>query len=162
MARRNRLNRASARAVGSPQVAAPSTQLATAGPSPDRGSWSAQAWAPTGARVALGLVLLWFGVHELIQPSLWTGYVPLIPATSNLAIGLVLLHGWMLSVLGVALVVGVAARAAAAVSALLLAEIVLSLTFTGGVSDIVARDFGVLGLALAVFATAEQGWRLRD
>ena len=62
-----------------------------------------QPWAPAVARVALGLVLLWFGIHELIQPSLWTGYVPAIPSTSHLALALVLAHGWALSVLGVAL-----------------------------------------------------------
>lgn len=161
MARRNRLNRAAARTPG-PSAAAPPPRLAAGASAAGSWNWSTQAWAPTAARVTLGLVLLWFGVHELVQPSLWTGYVPLIPQTSKLAIGLVLFHGWMLSVLGVALVLGVAPRLAAAASALLLTEIVISLTLTGGLSDIVARDFGVLGLALAVLATAEQGVRLRS
>ena len=120
-----------------------------------------RAWAPTAARVSLGLVLLWFGMHELFQPSQWTGYVPIISQTSHLALAMVLLHGWLLSVLGVALVLGVAARLAAGVSALLLLEIVLSLSFTGGVSDIVARDLGVFGLAVAVFASDREMWVLR-
>lgn len=122
----------------------------------------AQAWAPTLARVVLGLVLLWFGVHELVQPSLWTGYVPLLGPTSKLVLVLVLFHGWVLSVLGVALILGVAPRLAAAVSVLLLAEVVVSLTLTAGFSDIVARDFGVMGLALAVFAGHGQRLLLRD
>jgi hypothetical protein len=41
-------------------------------------------WAPLAGRVLLGLVLGWFGYHELVQPSPWTGYVPaLSPASSD-------------------------------------------------------------------------------
>lgn len=115
-----------------------------------------RAWAPTAARLSLGLVLLWFGTHELVQPSLWTGYVPIISQTSHLALAMVLLHGWLLCVLAVALIFGIAPQLAAGVSALLLLEIVVSLSLTGGVSDIVARDLGVLGLAVAVFASDRQ------
>lgn len=122
---------------------------------------AAQDWAPTVARLALGLVLLWFGLHELIQPSLWTGYVPAIPSTSHLALALVLAHGWALSVLGVALCLGVATRLAAALSALALLEIVISLSLTGGVTDIVARDLGVFGLAVAVLASDQHRLALR-
>ncbi len=61
-------------------------------------------WGPTAGRILLGLVLAWFGYHELMQPSLWTGYVPLIGRTSALATILVLGHGWLLLVLAVALV----------------------------------------------------------
>jgi uncharacterized membrane protein YphA (DoxX/SURF4 family) len=100
-------------------------------------------------------------MHELVQPSQWTGYVPIISQTSHLALAMVLLHGWLLSVLGVALVLGVGTQVVAGVSALLLLEIVLSLSFTGGVSDIVARDLGVCGLAVAVFASDRQRLVLR-
>lgn len=113
-------------------------------------------WTPTVARLALGVVLLYFGVSELIRPSLWTGYVPAIPSASSFAVGLVVVHGWLLSVLGVAIGLGVATRVAAGLSALMLLEIVLSLTFTGGFSDIVARDVGVLGLAVAVMGSTRQ------
>ena len=65
------------------------------------------AWAPTAARVLLGLVLAWFGYHELVQPGLWTGYVPLIQPQSAFAIVLVLAHGWLLLMLAVALVAGI-------------------------------------------------------
>ncbi len=138
------------------------TREVAAAPTVSTGSADAvQLWAPTAARVILGLVLLWFGVHELIQPSLWTGYVPVISQTSHLAVGLVLIHGWVLTVLGVALVLGIMSRTAAAVSGLLLLEIVVSLSFTGGLSDIVARDVGVFGLAAAVFSASEQRLALR-
>jgi uncharacterized membrane protein YphA (DoxX/SURF4 family) len=113
-------------------------------------------WAPTLGRVCLGLVLAWFGYHELVQPSLWTGYVPAV--SGSLAVLLVLAHGWLLLMLAATLVAGIAVRAAAAVSVVLLLEIVVSLTLSGGLSDVVLRDVGVLGLA--VFLTADTKQRL--
>ena len=98
----------------------------------------------------LGVVLAWFGYHELVSPGLWTGYVPVLSPTSSGAEVLVLMHGWVLLVLAVALVAGVAPRLAAAVAALLLLEIVISLTASHGFSDLVLRDVGVLGLSLSV------------
>jgi uncharacterized membrane protein YphA (DoxX/SURF4 family) len=113
-------------------------------------------WGPTAARVLLGLVLIWFGYHELVQPALWTGYVPLVRAQSALAIVLVLAHGWLLLMLAVALVAGILARTAAAVAGVLLLEIVISLTVTAGLSDLTLRDVGVLGLAIALTGRSEQ------
>jgi uncharacterized membrane protein YphA (DoxX/SURF4 family) len=113
-------------------------------------------WAPTAGRILLGLVLAWFGYHELVQPSLWTGYVPLVPASSSFAVLLVLAHGWLLLVLAVALLAGIAVRAAAALAAVLLLEIVISLTVTGGLSDLTLRDVGVLGLASGLTAATRQ------
>ena len=116
----------------------------------------AAGWGPTAARVLLGLVLAWFGYHELVQPTLWTGYVPLVRSQSALAIVLVLAHGWLLLMLAVALVAGILARTAAAVAAGLLLEIVISLTVTAGLSDLTLRDVGVLGLAIALTGPSEQ------
>lgn len=112
-------------------------------------------WAPTIARGLLALVLGWFGYHELIQPSLWTGYVPMVP-TSSLAVILVLAHGWLLLVLSVAMFAGIALRAVAAAAVLLLLEIIISLTMTTGLSDLVMRDVGVLGLATCLTGTTSQ------
>ncbi len=122
----------------------------------DRAAQVAAEWAPTAGRILLGLVLAWFGYHELVQPSLWTGYVPLLSASSSLAVVLVLAHGWLLLVLAVALAAGIAPRAAAAAAAVLLLEIVISLSVTGGLSDLTLRDVGVLGLAVCLTGTARQ------
>lgn len=119
------------------------------------GSW--EAWCPTAARIVLGLVLAWFGLHELLQPSLWTGYVPVLVSTSTLATWAVLAHGAVLTVLAVALTCGIAPRLAAAVTAALMAEIIVALSLHG-LNDIVARDFGVFGLSLAVLG--QRGTRL--
>jgi len=117
---------------------------------------AAAGWAPTLGRVMLGLVLAWFGYHELVAPQLWTGYVPLAGTTSAVAVALVLAHGWVLLVLAVAIIAGIALRLAAAVAALLLVEIIISLTVTGGLTDLTLRDVGVLGLALALTGETRQ------
>ena len=106
-------------------------------------------WTATLTRFILGLVFAWFGYHELADPRLWTGYVPVVPATSTASVVLVLVHGAVLFVLSVALVVGIAPRAAGAIGALLMVEIVISLGVSG-INDIVVRDVGVLGLTVAV------------
>ena len=126
----------------------------------DRAQRFTAGWAPTAARVLLGLVLAWFGYHELVQPQLWTGYVPGVSAASSLATALVLVHGWVLLMLAVAIVAGVALRLAAAVAALALLQIVVTLTMTGGLTDLTMRDVGVLGLALVLMGDTRQRWVL--
>jgi len=120
------------------------------------------AWATTAARVLLGAVLAWFGYHELVAPRQWTGYVPVLRPSSSLAQVLVLAHGWVLLVLAAALLAGIAPRLAAAASAVLLTEIVLSLIAAGGLSDLVLRDVGVLGLSLALVGAEHQRLVLRQ
>ena len=117
-------------------------------------------WAPTVARIMLGLVLLWFGYHELVLPGEWTGYVPVVSASSSVAIILVLAHGWVLLVLAAAVLAGIAPRAAAAIASMLLLEIVISLAVTG-VSDTTLRDVGVLGLAVCLTGCRNQRLVLR-
>ena len=122
---------------------------------------SAETWAPTAARILLGLVLGWFGYHELTDPGLWTGYVPVLSSSSHAAEILVLAHGWILLVLAVSLAAGIAPRLAAAVAFLLVLEIVISLTARSGLSDLVLRDVGVLGLCVAVVGSGSQRLLLR-
>lgn len=148
------------RGGGSP-VRTARTGATAAPPSlPDRTGQLASDWAPTVGRILLGSVLAWFGYHELVQPSLWTGYVPLV-STSSLAVLLVLVHGWLLFMLAVAMIAGIAVRPAAAVSVALMLEIVISLAMTSGLSDLVLRDVGVLGLAVCLTGTTRQRLLLR-
>jgi len=144
--------------VSTSRSAAPKRPPTTA----ERPGWQTAAaaitagWGPTAGRILLGLVLAWFGYHELVQPALWTGYVPGVSATSTTGIVLVLAHGWLLLVLAVALIAGIWVRLSAAITALLLAEVVISLTVQAGLSDLTLRDVGVLGLALCLTGAAEQ------
>jgi uncharacterized membrane protein YphA (DoxX/SURF4 family) len=118
-------------------------------------------WAPVAGRVLLGLVLAWFGYHELTSPQNWTGYVPIINEASNLAIVAVLVHGWVLFVLAIALIAGIAPRVSAAITSVLLLEIVISLSVSG-LSDTSMRDVGVLGLAVVLTGCRNQRLVLRD
>ncbi|MGH3272673.1 MAG: hypothetical protein ACRDN1_26925, partial [Trebonia sp.] len=118
-------------------------------------------WAPVAGRVLLGLVLVWFGYHELTSPGQWTGYVPVINEASQLAIVAVLVHGWVLFVLAVALIAGIAPRISAAIASVLLLEIVISLSVSG-LSDTSMRDVGVLGLAVVLTGCRNQRLVLRN
>jgi uncharacterized membrane protein YphA (DoxX/SURF4 family) len=118
-------------------------------------------WAPVAGRVLLGLVLAWFGYHELTSPGQWTGYVPVINEASQLAIVAVLVHGWVLFVLAVALIAGIAPRISAAIASVLLLEIVISLSVSG-LSDTSMRDVGVLGLAVVLTGCRNQRLVLRN
>ena len=118
-------------------------------------------WSPTAGRILLGVVFVWFGYHELLEPAQWTQYVPVISESSSLAIILVLAHGWVLLVLSAALLAGVAPRAAAAIASLLMLEIVIALAATG-LSDTALRDVGVLGLAICLTGCKNQRLVLRN
>lgn len=118
-------------------------------------------WAPVAGRVLLGLVLAWFGYHELTSPGQWTGYVPVINEASQLAIVAVLVHGWVLFLLAVALIAGIAPRISAAIASILLLEIVISLSVSG-LSDTSMRDVGVLGLAVVLTGCRNQRLVLRN
>jgi uncharacterized membrane protein YphA (DoxX/SURF4 family) len=149
------------RAARAPAAAGAAAAGADVTSAADRAAQLAAEWGPVAGRVLLALVLAWFGYHELVQPGLWTGYVPVLSATSTLAVVLVLAHGWILLMVAVALAAGIAPRAAALLAAALLLEIVISLTVTGGLSDLTLRDVGVLGLAVCLTGVSHQRLALR-
>ncbi len=144
-------------ALSAPGPAAPASRLRA---SLDLAGAVTAEWAPTAGRILLGVVMLWFGYHELLLPGEWTGYVPVVSESSSLAIILVLAHGWVLLVLSAALLAGIAPRAAAAVASVLMLEIVISLAATG-LSDTALRDVGVLGLAVCLTGCRNQRLVLR-
>ena len=146
-------------AGAAPAAPAGATTMGWRGAAERAGDLAAQ-WAPTAGRILLGLILAWFGYHELLLPGEWTGYVPVINETSNLAIVAVLVHGWVLLVLAVALVAGIAPRVSAAIASVLLLEIVISLSVSG-LSDTSMRDVGVLGLAICLTGCRNQRLVLR-
>jgi uncharacterized membrane protein YphA (DoxX/SURF4 family) len=126
----------------------------------ERGAAIAAEWAPTAGRILLGVVFVWFGYHELLEPAKWTQYVPVISESSSAAIILVLAHGWVLFVVSAALLAGIMPRVAAAIASLLLLEIVIALAATG-LSDTALRDVGVLGLAICLTGCKNQRLVLR-
>ena len=148
-------------ATPAPVTPAPAAQATGVRGAAERAGAIAAEWAPTAGRILLGLVLAWFGYHELRLPGEWTGYVPVISETSNLAIIAVLVHGWILFVLAVALVAGIAPRVSAAIASVLLLEIVISLSVSG-LTDTSMRDVGVLGLAICLTGCRTHRLTLRN
>lgn len=104
-------------------------------------------------RLGLGLVFLYAGLHALIDPQSWIGFVPfwiskIMPASTFLTAhsifelllgGILLLGKWKLP-------------AAAMIAALDLAAIL----FLYGVDDVTFRDFGLVMMALALFLLAQK------
>lgn len=155
--------RPAARSAGTRQAA---RGAGTATPRPGsslsaRAAALASEWSPVAGRILLALVLAWFGYHELVRPSLWTGYVPVVSPTSSLATVAVLAHGWVLLMLAVALAAGIATRLAALLAAVVMLEIIISLTVTAGLSDLTLRDVGVFGLAVCLTGISHQRLALR-
>ena len=101
------------------------------------------------ARLGLTFVFVGFGVYELTQPSQWSGYVPPFVAAHVPVVPVVLAHGWMLLMLGVALLIDFWPRVAIWVAVGVMVEIVLGLLTTSGFSVTLLRDTGLFALALA-------------
>lgn len=102
------------------------------------------------ARVALSLVLLWFGLNQIFNTPAWFSWLP--SWASSLPVSpvlLILFNGFLEVVLGVLLLLGLFTSIAALVAAIHLLSIVLSL----GYNDIAVRDSGLMLVALSVFFT---------
>jgi uncharacterized membrane protein YphA (DoxX/SURF4 family) len=103
-------------------------------------------------RCSLGLVLAWFAVQQVYDPSDWVHFVPSFmqgPAGVPEEL-LIRLHGTLLLVASAGLLTGAWARQAAGLAAVLLVQIIAALVISGGEGGLVARDVGLVGLALAV------------
>jgi hypothetical protein len=100
------------------------------------------------ARVATGVVLGFFGFWELTGPSQWTGYVPHAVGALVSPVSLVLFHGWILFVLSTAALIDFTPPLTSWIAVMFMAEVVVGLLLTSGLTDILIRDLGLLALAL--------------
>lgn len=101
-------------------------------------------------RLGLGFVLGWFGTQELHSPSEWGVFVPsFVGSISPVSVDdLILLHGFLLLIACGSVVLGLAYRPGCMLAMALLGEIIFGLWWDGGgISDLVVRDIGLLGLA---------------
>lgn len=113
-------------------------------------------------RAGLAFVLVWFGVHELQDPGQWAVFVPSFAADAS-PIGvnqLVLFHGFLLTVAGASVGLGIVCRAGAALAFGLLTEVIFGLILDGGVNDLVIRDAGLLALAAALALDPVRVWHV--
>jgi uncharacterized membrane protein YphA (DoxX/SURF4 family) len=102
-------------------------------------------------RWSLGVVLAWFAAQQLYDPGDWTHFVPVFLADAGLPeTALIRLHGLLLLVSGLGLLAGTLVRQAAGLAAFILVQIIAALAIDGGEGNLIARDVGLLGLALAL------------
>ncbi len=115
-------------------------------------------------RLALGFVLGWFGVQELHSPSDWGVFVPAFISNHapNAVNNLVIAHGFLLTFAGAGVLFGLFYLGGAALAVGLLSEVVIALWADSGMSDLVIRDIGLLGLAAALAVDPVRVWHLDD
>nr|WP_135826023.1 DoxX family membrane protein [Halorussus ruber] len=111
-------------------------------------------------RWGLGGMLVAAGVHKLLDPAAWAVYVTdwLAPLLVVSPVVFMLVNGWLEIGFGLALLADRYTAFAAAVAAVSLAATVGYLAVvwatTGQFGDVLARDVGLVGLALAAFVDA--------
>ncbi len=98
---------------------------------------------------ASAFIFLVFGIWELVNPEYWARFVPSSLFNFNPTI-LIIVHGIILTLLGVWLITGKWLRVAAIAGTLVMAQIVLSLIVSSGFSDLVVRDFTIMLFVLSL------------
>jgi uncharacterized membrane protein YphA (DoxX/SURF4 family) len=126
------------------------------------GIWLASegAWIARAAllrRLALGGVLVCFGIWELMAPAQWAGFVPPAVAARLPAVPAVLVHGWVLLMVGAALLLDYVTPVAAWLGVAIMVEVVTGLVWTSGFSTTLVRDVGLLALATGVAVDVAHG-----
>jgi len=102
-------------------------------------------------RLSLAFVLIVFGIWEIIQPVYWNYYLPrFIGKLANANI-LVVIHGFLILALGIAVLVGAYLRISSGLAALMILAILVELVASTGFTDIFVRDVTIFLLALALF-----------
>ena len=103
-------------------------------------------YAPLILRIGLALVLIWFGINQLIEPAAWSGLVNGFLANLISPITLVMINGVAEIVMAIFLILGLFTRIVAVIHALHLLVIISAL----GYNDIAVRDFGLMVGAIAL------------
>ena len=113
-------------------------------------------------RFTLGTVLGWFGIQQILSPAEWIDFVPAIFSRYSpiMETDLILLHGSLLILAGAGILLGVVFMGASLLAAGLLIEIIISLFLVGSPANLIVRDMGLLGLAIALVFDSTRFWHL--
>lgn len=111
---------------------------------------------PVVLRFGLAAVFIWFGAHQLLDPTDWTAYVPAFTANSLLSpTSIILLNGWLEVCGAVMLILGFWTRPVALVLGLHMLFIAIE---TGGAIGV--RDLGITVACLALSLATPDDWTL--
>jgi|SRR5665213_1245693 len=99
---------------------------------------------------ALGFVVAWFGLNEILAPQEWVTFAPPFLGDGMLAVSLVVLHGIVLASCALLLFTNTYRWIAASILALVFVEVVIDLVTQTGLSDIAVRDIGLCGLSIGL------------
>jgi uncharacterized membrane protein YphA (DoxX/SURF4 family) len=114
-------------------------------------------YAPMVVRVGIALVVLWFGIQQILHPESWVLLLPEWTSMSGLSpVTLIYLNGAFEFVSGLALLFGFYTRWVALAVALHLADI----AYTVGYNDVFVRDIGLTFSALSTFLNGADEWTL--
>ena len=98
-------------------------------------------------RIAIALVVLWFGITQLRNPDPWTGLLPAFLPSIVAAKSFIIFNGVFEVVFGLLLLLGIYVRFAA----LILWIHILLITINLGYGPVAVRDFGLAFASLAIF-----------
>lgn len=100
--------------------------------------------------LALGFVVIWFGISEITSPEKWGVYVPDFLSSLGSLKNLVIIHGVVLVLCGIGVIFNFHRRIAAFLIACMIVQIIVTLFIGEGLDELVVRDIGLLGLSLAL------------
>ncbi len=109
-------------------------------------------------RLGLGLVLIWFGVSEILDPVTWSAYVPSLvePLLPVPVTTFVMVNGGLEIILGGFLILGFYLQLTSIIVALHMFFIVLGV----GYNEIGVRDFGLFMAAVALAVSEDLRYTL--
>lgn len=105
-------------------------------------------FVPLLLRLGLGIIFFWFGFTKFTDLDFWMGFIPpwmesILPISVN---SFLYIQGFIETLIGILLIIGLLVRLSAFVAALILITIILTLGF----NDLALRDFGLLMMALSL------------
>jgi uncharacterized membrane protein YphA (DoxX/SURF4 family) len=116
-----------------------------------------KSFAPIIVRVGVSLVVLWFGMQQLLHAEIWTALLPdWTHALPISPITLIHLNGLFEVIFGTLLFFGFYIR----ILAFILALHLLDIAYTVGYGAIAVRDFGLALSAFSVFFYGPDMWSL--
>lgn len=98
-------------------------------------------------RISLSLVFLFFGISQIYNPALWTGFVPSFVSSIITPGTAILINGFVEIFFGLLLIFGLYTR----FSSLILGLHLFGIAFSIGFNPLGIRDFGLALATLSIF-----------